>query len=352
MCYTIANSEAGSHNGRQPGETGRGTRRQGTTVINRTFRRANDLSSWRRISLHLWRHPRDPSVYGNLEINMRKACEYLRLVNERTDGAKVTVTHLVAKAIARALAAHPEANAVIARRRIYYRPTVDVFCQVATEGGKDLSGVKISEVDRKSIVELAAELAQRIDRLQRRADEGSERTKKTVLSVPHPFLGLVLRTVEFLSYDLRIDLSRFGVAFDQFGAAMVSNVAGFGLAHGLAPLVPATRTPIVLLVGRIEDRPVVEDGALAVAPCLTIGCTFDHRLIDGYQAGAMATIVTETLTDPFRHIGLPSRSSSTGDRIVLDRPGTTSTGDAGNACTDRTTRSPERERPPGSTVDD
>ncbi|RMF22250.1 MAG: 2-oxo acid dehydrogenase [Deltaproteobacteria bacterium] len=321
-------------------------------MINRTFRRATDLSSWRRISLHLWRHPRDPSVYGNLEINMRRACEYLRLVNERTGGAKVTVTHLVAKAIARALAAHPEANAIIARRSIYYRPTVDVFCQVATEGGKDLSGVKICSVDRKSITEVADELAQRIDRLQRRADAGSERTKRTVLAVPHRLLGPVLRVIEFLSYDLRIDLSRFGIEFDQFGAAMVSNVAGFGLAHGLAPLVPATRTPIVLLVGKIQDRPVVEEGRLAIAPCLTIGCTFDHRLIDGYQAGAMAQIVTETMADPFRHIGLPTRSSSAGDRIVLDQPGTTSTGDGGSTYTDRTGQSTEEEPLPGSTADD
>ncbi|RMD83518.1 MAG: 2-oxo acid dehydrogenase [Candidatus Dadabacteria bacterium] len=310
------------------------------------FERAKELSTWRRIALHLWNHPRDPTVYGNLEINMRTACEYLRQVNELHRGAKVTVTHLVAKAIARALAEHPEANAIVARRRIYYRRSVDVFCQVATAGGKDLSGVKISNVDRKKITEIADELHDRVERLRRGRDSSSERAKRTILRVPHPLLGTVIRAAEFLSYDLRLDLSRFGIEQDQFGSAMVSNVGGFGLSHGLAPLVPATRTPIVLLVGKIEDRPVVEDGRLSIAPCLTIGCTFDHRLIDGYQAGVMASIVTATLSDPFRYIGLPIRSSSIGDRIVLPEHETTSSDRTGSSCTDRTGESHRPEDPP------
>ena len=276
--------------------------------------RADHLSSWRRLALHLWNDPRDPTVYGNLEVDMTLALEYLAAVSEPGSQTKVTVTHLVAKAIAKALAAHPEANGIVAGRRIYMRPTVDVYCQVATESGRDLSGVKVVAADRKSIVEFAAELTTSVESV-RNADGGSERTKHTLAVIPDVLLGAVLRLVDFLTYRLRLDLSRYGIPFDQFGSAMVSNVGQFGIGHGLAPLVPSSHVPIVLLVGELTERALVKDGEIVVAPCMTVGCTFDHRLIDGYQAGQLASIVKRTLQDPFTELGLPSRSSSAGDRL-------------------------------------
>ncbi len=294
----------------------------------RNFSPATRLSTWRQISLELWGEPRDPTVYGNLEINMTRALEYLRQASQ-VSGTKITVTHLVAKAIARALAAHPEANAMIAGRRIYMRETVDVYCQVATEGGRDLSGVKVVSADRKTIAELASELASSVKRVQS-GDDGSEGTKKAVLRAPAALLGPMIALVDFATYRLQLDLRSLGVAYDQFGSAMVSNVGHFGVDHGLAPLVPRTHAPIVLLVGRIADRPVVVDGHVVAAPCMTVGCTFDHRLIDGFQAGSMECIIRETLEDPLTWLGPPTRPSSTDDRPNRARPDRKSNGPHSN----------------------
>ncbi len=277
--------------------------------MQRDFTRIKRLSSWRRIALHAWDSPRDPTVYGNLEVNMRRALAYLEEANRESAQAKATVTHLVVKAIGRALAENPEANAIIARKQIYMRRSVDVYCQVATEGGRDLSGVKVTSVDGKSLMEIAGELATRIDGVRSGRDPGSERSKQVLTRIPHRFLGMLLKAVGFLSYDLLWDLSAFGIEFDQFGGAMVSNVGSFGLGHGLAPLVPISRAPIVLLVGEVNDRPCVENGELAVAPHMTIGATFDHRLIDGHQAGVMAKTVIASVSDPYQAFGPPSRSS-------------------------------------------
>lgn len=300
--------------------------------MSKGFRKARRLSSWRRIALHLWGKPRDPTVYGVLEIEMTRALEYLNRINSRPADPRVTVTHLVVKGIANAIAENPEANAVVSRRDLYFRDSVDVYCQVATDGGTDLSGVKVTEADRKPIHEIAAELNDNIKRVQERRDAGSERTKQTVLSVPSRLLGPLLRAIEYLTYERLWDLSTFGIAFDQFGSAMVSNVGGFGIANGLAPLVPATRAPVVLLLGEVADRPIVRDGRVEVAPCITIGCTFDHRVIDGYVAGKMARVVRRCLENPFTELGLPSQPSSTVDRLVLDRPGTSDTGPIGSGC--------------------
>jgi len=305
----------------------------------RRFRRSSKLSSWRLLSLHLWGKPRDPTVYGTLEIDMTRALQYLDAVNSVPGPARATVTHLVVKAIAKAIAGNPEANAIVSRRRLYLRDSVDVYCQVATDGGDDLSGVKITSADSKPIHEIASEFASRADRVHDHSDPESEKTKRTMLGTPRFLLGPLLRLVEYLTYDLRIDLSAFGIAFDQFGSAMVSNVGGFGIENGLAPLVPATRVPVVLLLGEIAERAIVREGRIVAAPCMTIGCTFDHRVLDGFRAGKLAQVVRACLEDPFKEIGLSSRSSSAGDRLRLGPRDTSDTFPRDSVCTDRKTES-------------
>ena len=299
------------------------------------FLKEKSLSSWRLLSLQLWDKPKDPTVYGTLEIDMTRALQYLDALNSDPDSPRVTVTHLAVKAIAKAIAANPKSNALVSRRRMYLRATIDVYCQVATEGGDDLSGVKISSADRKLIRDVATELTRRASRVHDRSDAGSEKTKRTLGRTPGFLLGPLLRAVEYLTYDLRLDLGRFGVAFDQFGSAMVSNVGGFGIANGLAPLVPASRVPVVLLLGEIAERPVVQSGAVVAAPCMTIGCTFDHRVLDGFHAGKLARIVRACFEDPFKEIGLPSRSSSADDRLLLGPLDTSGKDRTDSECRDR-----------------
>jgi hypothetical protein len=148
------------------------------------------------------------------------------------------------------------------------------------------------------------------------ADPGVERTKGMVQRLPNALLGLVVRFLETLIYDYQIDLSRFGVEPDQFGSAMVSNIGnfeGFGMSFALAPLVPISRAPIVALIGQVQRKPVVEDDQIVVRSVVTVGCTFDHRMIDGAQGTAMAAILREVVEDPEQVFGpVVERTAVTG----------------------------------------
>ena len=66
-----------------------------------------NLSSFRRIAIGTWRTTYDPSVYGNLTLRMDRALEYLAEFREKT-GRKVTLTHMMAKAVAGVLEEMPE----------------------------------------------------------------------------------------------------------------------------------------------------------------------------------------------------------------------------------------------------
>jgi pyruvate dehydrogenase E2 component (dihydrolipoamide acetyltransferase) len=120
--------------------------------------------------------------------------------------------------------------------------------------------------------------------------------------------------MEFLLYDLQIDLSRFGVESDQFGSAMVSNIGnfeGFGMSFVLAPLVPISRCPIVILIGEVQRKPVVEGDRIVPRSVVTLGCTFDHRMIDGAQGTAIAAVLRRVVEDPEKELGsIASRSAA------------------------------------------
>ncbi len=267
--------------------------------MRQTFRPLEPLRGWRRVAAQTWRPPGDPSVYAALDIPMRSALAYLERLREET-GVRVTVTQLVARGVALAIQQYPWLNGIVARGRIMLRDTVDIFLQVAIEGGRELSGIKIARADEKSVVDIAREMEVRVERLRQRRDRQVERTKSLLDRIPVPLLGPVMRTISYLTYDLDLDLTRFGVVKDEFGSAMVTNVGMFGLAEAFAPLVPFSRTPLVVLVGEVQEKPVAESGRVVIRPMMTLGVTFDHRFMDGWHGGAMAQLFRAYIEDPAR----------------------------------------------------
>ena len=263
-----------------------------------SFRRLRQLPAWRRISLHAWGGPQDPTAYGAIELDVTAAQAYLRAEGERT-GVKITLTHLVGKAIAEAIKLRPEVNAVIRRRyAIYERDSVDVFFQVAYAGGEDLSGAKVAHADDKTLVEIARELQQRAQRVRAREDSDLTQSSELMARLPAPLRALAMRSVGYLQYDLGLDLSRLGLPQDAFGSVMVTNVGMFGLDHALAPLVPFSRAPIVLTIGAVQRRPRAIGEHVEVRPVLHVGAAVDHRLVDGYQMGQITQRFREIMLEP------------------------------------------------------
>lgn len=262
------------------------------------FQKQRRASSWRRIALGTWRSPDDPTVYGLLDVDVTDALAFIQEERERT-GVHITLTHLVGKAVATALRERPDANAIVrAGQRVYLRETVDIFFQVALDSGENLSGAKLRHVDSKDLADIAREMGDRVGRIRTHRDPELERTHRILRDLPAPMRRPLMRAMAFLTYDLGVNLERFGIPFDGFGSAMVTNVGMFDLPVGLAPIVPFSHCPIVLTIGSVQDRPMAVEGRVEIRSAVTIGATFDHRLIDGYQAGQLARRFRDVLTDP------------------------------------------------------
>ena len=78
-----------------------------------------------------------------------------------------------------------------------------------------------------------------------------------------------------------------GTPKDSLGSAMVTSVGPMGIEYGFAPLVPYSRCPMVMAVGKITEKAVVENGQVVVKPMLPISVTLDHRQVDGFGGSKM-----------------------------------------------------------------
>ena len=71
------------------------------------------------------------------------------------------------------------------------------------------------------------------------------------------------------------------------------------------------RTAALLTVGKIRDEVIPIDGRPAVRPVLTLGGTFDHRVVDGLELGRISVRLREILEDPAKHLGAPGLAPRT-----------------------------------------
>jgi pyruvate dehydrogenase E2 component (dihydrolipoamide acetyltransferase) len=54
----------------------------------------------------------------------------------------------------------------------------------------------------------------------------------------------------------------------------------------------------ILGIGRIQDRPVVDGGAIAIHKIMPLSLVFDHRVVDGVEAARFLNVIIDRLEDP------------------------------------------------------
>lgn len=250
------------------------------------YRRAKNVSSWRRLSLATWKAPNDPTIYGSMRFDVTRALARMASIRAKT-GVKVTLATVLGQGLARGLRENPEINCKIIWGRPYEMDEVEIFYQVAIEGGKDLAGATVVAPDRKSLVKVAQELASGAGKIRSGEDPQYRKTQMGLARLPARLLGWLLRALAFLVYNFGWDLSFLGARKEPIGSAMVTNVGVFGIDMAFAPLVPWSRVPIIMGVGEAVDTPVAIDGQVVIRKCVTLTGTFDHRIVDGYHAGKL-----------------------------------------------------------------
>jgi pyruvate dehydrogenase E2 component (dihydrolipoamide acetyltransferase) len=273
------------------------------------FTRFRDVGLWREVAAAVWGAPRDPSVYGTIEVDFTQGLAFLDWINQGAP-ARITPTHLVAKATALVLQKFPEANASLRRGRFYLREGVDLFIQVAvptdSQGHRaDLSGAKLCACEAKSLAEIARDLAAKSEKIRNRDDPKFKSTMGFLRWTPRLLRPFFIRLADVLVHDLGIASRILGLPEDPFGSAMVTSVGSIGAPAAFVPLFPLARSPFILCVGEVRLRPWVVGEQVVPRPVLDVAVTFDHRYLDGLTASRMNRFLVEILNDPEKFMGGP-----------------------------------------------
>jgi pyruvate/2-oxoglutarate dehydrogenase complex dihydrolipoamide acyltransferase (E2) component len=263
----------------------------------------------RKLAISSWSAPSEGNIYGKVTLDAQEALAYLAHVRETT-GEKVTITHLVGKAVGEALRKEPSMNGYIAMGRYKQHDQVAVAFLVAMEDGSDLAKAKVDHIDRLSVAQVAADLRERAARLREGADTDWEKSKGLVKILPTQLLRPLLWLIGWLSGSLGLQFKAAGIERFPFGSAVVTSVGMFGVDEGFVPPTPFARVPLYVLIGAVGPAPTVVDGEIVVRQMLTITATIDHRYIDGFQIGVIAKEFRRVFEDPWSldaglHVTLP-----------------------------------------------
>jgi pyruvate dehydrogenase E2 component (dihydrolipoamide acetyltransferase) len=184
-----------------------------------------------------------PHFYLTMDIELDALLKLRGELNARSakDGAgafKLSVNDMVIKAAAIALRRVPKVNASFTEEGVAFYEDVDVSVAVAIPDGL-------------------------ITPIIRRADQK----------------GLATISNEMKDLGLRARAGKLKPEEFQGGGFSVSNLGMFGVKDFQAIINPPQAA--ILAVGAGEQRPVVKDGALAVATVMSATLSVDHRVVDG-----------------------------------------------------------------------
>jgi pyruvate dehydrogenase E2 component (dihydrolipoamide acetyltransferase) len=170
---------------------------------------------------------------------------------------RLTLLPFVLKATVAGLKQFPTLNASLddEQQELILKRYYHVGIAMDTERG--LIVPVIRDVDRKSVVELAAELG--------------EKTQRT-------------RT------------GKIGLDELRGGTFTLTNAGAVG-GHAFIPIINYPEVAI-LGIGRAQPKPVVRDGQIVVRTMLPLSMSFDHRVVDGADVVRFLTLVMRLLEEP------------------------------------------------------
>ncbi len=174
---------------------------------------------------------------------------------EKKHGVRVTITDIMMKITAMAIKAHPVINTRYTEKGDLWLKDIHMGMAMALKDG--LIVPVIWNIDKKSIIEIARDRIDLIDR---------GRNGK-------------------LTPD------------DMKGSTFTLSAMGmFGLEEFYAIINQPENA--ILAVGAIIDKPWVVDGQIVVRPIMNVGLTYDHRTIDGAEAGRFMQTLKMFIENP------------------------------------------------------
>lgn len=252
---------------------------------------------WRVTSAAIYTTPTDSRVYGTLDIDVTRAKRFLD--KKRAAGIKITMTHLATAVLARAVAFDvPEMNCFIRRGAVVGRERLDVMVPISVGGDSGVTAAVIKDAHARTVSSIAEEVREKAASGRSGVESRVVQNKYLLNRIPWPLRRPAFRFLKWITVDMGLEIRALGLSAHSFGSFVVSDIGSFGLNTGMTALMPAAKIPAVIVLGKIEEKPVVRRGEIVIRTMLPFTGTFDHRIVDGMQIGKLARAIKRNFRKP------------------------------------------------------
>jgi len=252
---------------------------------------------WRVTSAAIYTTPTDSRVYGTLDIDVTEAKRFLD--TKREEGVKLTMVHLATAVMARAIAFDaPEMNCFIRRGAVVGREHMDVMVPIQVGGDTGVTPAIVRNAHARKVTDIAAEIREKAARSRSGGEIKAAKNKYLLNRVPWPLRRPLFLFLKWITVDMGIEIKALGLSAHSFGSFVISDIGSFGLNTGMTALMPAAKVPCVIVLGKVEEKPVIRKGEVVVRTVLPITGTFDHRIVDGMQIGKFARGIKRNFRKP------------------------------------------------------
>ncbi|PLW69853.1 dihydrolipoamide acetyltransferase family protein [Pseudohalioglobus lutimaris] len=195
-----------------------------------------------------WQAPR---VAQGIRFNV-SSCQALIEQQRQETGKKVTITHLLIKALAQTLQNHPLVNATLSDAGVQLHDEVNIALAVATDAGLLVPVIRnVQSMSTPELVDAVADLA--------------EKARSNNLPAS---------------------------AFQ--GGTFTLSALGKSAVEWFTPVLNPPQVGI-LGAGSISETALVVDGEIAIAPVMELTLVFDHRALDGHPAAQFLSELKQRL---------------------------------------------------------
>jgi pyruvate dehydrogenase E2 component (dihydrolipoamide acetyltransferase) len=196
-----------------------------------------------------------PHFFLTSEIEMDRAVEMRRNINELDPEHKISLNDIIVKIAAAALIQNPQVNASFQDKAIRYYERADIGVAVAIDDG--LITPVVRSADQKTLSQIAGEIRGLAERARSRK----------------------LKPEEYL-----------GATFS------ISNLGMLGIDDFTAVINPPEAA--ILAIGAVTPKPVVRNGEVVVRQMMRVTMSCDHRAIDGATGARFLQTFKKILENP------------------------------------------------------
>jgi pyruvate dehydrogenase E2 component (dihydrolipoamide acetyltransferase) len=226
-----------------------------------------------------------PAVTMTMNVDATRLIETRHKVNRQIAGTpRITVTHLVMKAVANVLVAYPILYSFFNGSRIIDNPELVLNIPVDIENHVDYLAIR--QPDSRSLIDIANECERGLGKINRNDGE---------------FFACLRQIQAVPSWKRRIARWMPGKTIDflreHYGNFVISNFGSFNVSHG--SLVISQPLIASLCMGRISQTVTMAgNGDVRAGMNLPLSIVFDHRAVDGGYVGRFLGAVKELLEAP------------------------------------------------------